>query len=170
LVAEVGELDECLDAGNIEFFKAIAGMCAIAFFAKNFSYNSHEFLQLKVAFVAQLITLEIPESLARKVQDFARLTDRSIEAVVLEWLDRASTDLAVESLSDPQVSTLCDSELSSEQQLRLSELLEHNRESTLTQLQREELDQLMQIYRLGLVRKAQALKVAVDRGLRPALS
>jgi hypothetical protein len=134
------------------------------------SYNNHAFLQLEVAFVAQLITLEIPESLARKVQDFARLTDRSVEAVVLEWLDHASTDLAVESLSDPQVSALCDSEMSSEQQLRLSELLEHNRESTLTQLQREELDQLMQIYRLGLVRKAQALKVAVDRGLRPALS
>lgn len=120
--------------------------------------------------MAQLITLEIPEPLARKVQDFAQLTDRSIEAVVLEWLDHASTDLAVESLSDPQVSALCDSEMSSEQQLRLSELLEHNRESTLTQLQQEELDQLMQIYRLGLVRKAQALKVAVDRGLRPALT
>lgn len=42
--------------------------------------------------MAQLITLEIPESLARKVQDFAQLTDRSIEAVVLEWLDRASTE------------------------------------------------------------------------------
>jgi hypothetical protein len=147
-----------------------ADLRAIAFFSKHFSYDNYAFLQLEVAFVAQLITLEIPESLARKVQDFARLTDRSVEAVVLEWLDHASTDLAVESLSDPQVSALCDSEMSSEQQLRLSELLEHNRESTLTQLQREELDQLMQIYRLGLVRKAQALKVAVDRGLRPALS
>jgi hypothetical protein len=147
-----------------------ADLRAIAFFSKNFSYNSYAFLPLEVAFVAQLITLEIPESLARRVQDFAQLTDRSIEAVVLEWLDHASTDLAVESLSDPQVSALCDSEMSSEQQSRLSDLLEHNRESTLTQLQREELDQLMQIYRLGLVRKAQALKVAVDRGVLPALS
>jgi hypothetical protein len=119
--------------------------------------------------VAQLITLEIPESLAQKVRDFAQLTDRPIEAVVLEWLDLASVDLAVESLSDQQVSALCDSEMSSEQQLRLSELLEKNRENTLTQSQREELDQLMQVYRRGLLRKAQALKVAVDRGLRPAL-
>jgi hypothetical protein len=57
---------------------------AIAFFSKHFSYDNYAFLQLEVAFVAQLITLEIPEPLARKVQDFARLTDRSIEAVVLE--------------------------------------------------------------------------------------
>jgi hypothetical protein len=120
--------------------------------------------------VAQRITLEIPDSLAQKVRDFAQLTHRPIEAVVLEWLDNASMDLAVESLSDTQVSALCDSEMSSEQQLRLSELLEHNREGTLTQPQQEELDQLMQLYRRGLVRKAQALKVAVDRGLRPALS
>jgi hypothetical protein len=120
--------------------------------------------------VAQLITLEIPDSLAQKVRDFAQLTDRPVEAVVLEWLDHASMDLAVESLSDPQVSALCDSEMSSDQQLRLSELLEHNRENTLTQTQREELDLLMQIYRQGLIRKAQALKVAVERGLRPALN
>lgn len=120
--------------------------------------------------MAQLITLEIPESLAQKVRDFAQLTDCPVESVVLEWLDRASVHLAVESLSDLQVSVLCDAEMSLEQQLHLSELLEHNRESTLTQLQREELEQLMQIYRRGLVRKAQALKVAVDRGLRPALN
>jgi hypothetical protein len=29
---------------------------------------------------------------------------------------------------------------------------------------------LMQVYRGGLVRKARALKVAVERGLRPALN
>lgn len=32
------------------------------------------------------------------------------------------------------------------------------------------LDELMHLYRRGLVRKAQALKVAVERGLRPPLS
>jgi hypothetical protein len=148
----------------------IVGIWAIAFFPKNFSYNNDKLLRLEAAFVAQFITLEIPDSLAQKVRDFAQLTDRPLEAVVLELLDHASMDLAVESLSDPQVSALCDSEMSSAQQLQLSELLEHNRESTLTQPQSEELDRLMQLYRLGLVRKAQALKVAVDRGLRSALS
>jgi hypothetical protein len=33
-----------------------------------------------------------------------------------------------------------------------------------------QLDSLMGIYRRGMVRKAQALKVAVDRGLQPPLN
>jgi hypothetical protein len=37
-------------------------------------------------------------------------------------------------------------------------------------MQRQRLDELMQVYRHGWVRKAQALQVAVQRGLRPPLN
>jgi hypothetical protein len=45
-----------------------------------------------------------------------------------------------------------------------------NREGVLPPRQQVRLDQLMQAYRHGLIRKAQALQVAVDRGLMPPLN
>jgi hypothetical protein len=45
-----------------------------------------------------------------------------------------------------------------------------NREGQLDDQEANQLDELMQVYRSGLVRKARALKVAVERGLRPALN
>jgi uncharacterized protein YbgA (DUF1722 family) len=61
-------------------------------------------------------------------------------------------------------------QMESEQQEALSELLEGNRERQLNNEEANQLDELMQVYRSGLVRKARALKVAVERGLRPALN
>jgi ribosomal protein S9 len=49
-------------------------------------------------------------------------------------------------------------------------LLATQREGALTADERGQLDTLMEIYRRGMVRKAQALKVAVARGLQPPLS
>ena len=60
-------------------------------------------------------------------------------------------------------------EMDEDQQRELSHLLAGNRESLLDAESQARLDELMQIYRRGLVRKAQALKVAVQRGLRPPL-
>jgi hypothetical protein len=54
-----------------------------------------------------------------------------------------------------------------EQQAALSNLLDHNREGQLDNEDANQLIELMQVYRSGLVRKARALKVAVERGLRP---
>jgi hypothetical protein len=51
-------------------------------------------------------------------------------------------------------------------QAELSQLLEQNREGLLTEPGRQRLDALMQIYRNGLVQKAEAWKVAVERDLR----
>ncbi|MBC7880459.1 MAG: hypothetical protein H7Y37_03935 [Anaerolineae bacterium] len=77
--------------------------------------------------------------------------------------------LSIESLSDQQVLDLADIQMSPDQQLALSKLLDDGREGLLNETTTLQLDQLMQIYRRGLVRKAQALKVAVSRGLRHPL-
>lgn len=84
-------------------------------------------------------------------------------------MDRVVDEPPVESLSDDQILDLCDAQMSQKQQEELSDLLARNREGLLGNAERARLDDLMQIYRRGMVRKAQALKVAVERRLRPPL-
>jgi hypothetical protein len=75
----------------------------------------------------------------------------------------------VEELSDTEVLALTELQLTVEQQTLLRNLLVHNREGTLDTEGRRQLDTLMHIYEHGLLRKAQALRVAVQRGLRVPL-
>jgi hypothetical protein len=89
--------------------------------------------------------------------------------VLIEWIDRAGTELPVECLSDDEVLALCQCQLDAGQQEELSDLLAGNREGVLQDAERRRLDELMRVYRRGLVRKAQALKTAVARGLKPRL-
>ena len=120
--------------------------------------------------MAEIITLELPEALAQQAKEIAALTHRRVEEVLLEWLDRASADLPLESLPDEQILVLYDLQMQLRQQDQLSDHLARNQEGTLTDLEVYQLDELMQLYRRGLVKKARALKVAVERGLKPALS
>jgi hypothetical protein len=116
------------------------------------------------------VTIELPEELAQRARAVAAKTRRSFEDVLVEWIDRAGGEPPVESLPDEDVLALCDSQMEAGQQEELSELLSCNREGVLGDKERERLDELMRVYRRGLVRKAQALKTAVERGLRPRLS
>jgi hypothetical protein len=68
--------------------------------------------------------------------------------------------------SDEQVLEGCDRMMTDDAQAELSQLLEQNYEGLLTEPGRQRLDVLMQIYRAGLMQKAEAWKVAVERGLR----
>jgi hypothetical protein len=120
--------------------------------------------------MSETVTLEIPDVLAQNARDIAAQTHRRVEDVLVEWLARAATDLPVEQLPDDQVLALRDMDMDDAQQAELSELLARQREGVLTETERAQLDNLMRIYRNGMVRKAQALKVAVDRGLQPPLS
>jgi hypothetical protein len=120
--------------------------------------------------MAEMITLELPDALVRQAQEIAMLTHRRVEEVLIEWLNRTSADIPLESLPDEKILTLCDLQMQADQQAQLSDLLFRNQEGTLSDVEVVQLDELMQIYRRGLVRKAKALKVAVERGLRPALS
>ncbi len=120
--------------------------------------------------MAEIVTLELPETLAQRAKEIAVLTNRRLEEVLVEWIDRASQELPVESLPHDWVLALCDMQLELEQQEALSELLDRNRERQLNNEEANQLDELMQVYRSGLVRKARALKVAVERGLKPALN
>lgn len=118
----------------------------------------------------QTITLQLPNRVASTARSLAEQTKRPIEDILVEWLDQAVADLPVDSLNDEQVLALAKLQLDTPQQNQLSEFLAKNREGTLTPPEKRQLDELMQLYRHGLVRKAEALKVAVARGLLSPLS
>jgi hypothetical protein len=121
--------------------------------------------------LAEVITLELPDTLARRAKAEAIRTNRPLEAVLLEWLSRVeAAEAPVETLPDDQVLALSNAQLESQQDEELSDLLARNREGQLDEAARRRLDELMHSYRAGLVRKAQAMKVAVERGLRPPLN
>jgi hypothetical protein len=120
--------------------------------------------------MTETVTLEVPADLARQARAVAGRTDRRFEDVLLDWLRRSGGDAPVETLSDQELLTLCDAHMTPTGQEELSELLSANREGELTEASRGRLNDLLQEYRRGLVRKAQALKAAVARGLRPPLT
>jgi hypothetical protein len=96
--------------------------------------------------MSEIVTLEIPTTLVQQAKEIAQLTDRPLESVLIEWIDRASADLPIETMPDEQVLLLCDSELPTDQQMSLSDLLERNREGQLHSVETQQLDELMQIY------------------------
>ena len=120
--------------------------------------------------MTEKITIELPEDVAQQVRTVAAQTHRSFDEVLVEWIRRAGAEPVLELLPDDELLTVCDRQPDLAQQEELSELLERNRESNLLDGDKGRLDELMRSYRTGLVRKAQALKVAVTRGLRPRLS
>ena len=89
--------------------------------------------------------------------------------MLADWPDWAVSELPVGELSDQEVLALAELQLAPEQQAALSELLVQNREGMLNAKGRHRLDEMMRIYEHGLLRKAQALRVAVQRGLREPL-
>jgi len=119
--------------------------------------------------LSQTVTLDLPDPLAQTARSVAARTNRPVEEVLLDWLDRAAADAGIDALPDDQVLALRDLAMSEAQQEPLSDPLERPRESALRDGDRARLDELLSEYRRGLVRKAKALKVAVERGLQAPL-
>src|SRR5207247_3057688 len=115
--------------------------------------------------MSEQITIQVSDQVVRHAATVASRTQRRIEDVSAEWLESAVNELPVEALSDSEVLALTELQLSDERQRALSELLERNRENGLDEQDRRHLDELMRVYEHGLLRKSQALRVAVQRGL-----
>jgi len=115
--------------------------------------------------MSQQFTIEVSEQVVRQATQVAAQTERSLEEVLASWLEAVVTELPVEELSDEEVLALTELQLSHEQQATLDNLLEQNREGTLDTEKQKQLDELMHLYEHGLLRKSQALRVAVQREL-----
>jgi hypothetical protein len=119
--------------------------------------------------MSHFVTIDLPSDVAARAEAVAARTHRRVEEVLLEWLGNAATDLPVEMLSDAEVLALSDLQMDETDQSELGSLLAAQREGNLTDPERDRLTFLLDRYRKGMIRKAEALKVAVDRGLRPPL-
>jgi hypothetical protein len=124
------------------------------------------------------VTLNLPEDLYQRAANFANLLGKDVMEVLVDTLTLSLAPIgtqsgvmpAVGTLSDQEVLALSESRLQPRDDERLSELLGKQQEGRLTQDEQSELLGLMQIYQEGLLRKAQALKESVQRGLREPLS
>jgi hypothetical protein len=119
--------------------------------------------------MSRQITIEVSDEVARQASHVAAQTKQRLEDVLAGWLQSLLSEMPVEPLPDDEVTALTELHLPPEQQDALSTLLERNRENTLDDDQRRRLDELMRVYERGLLRKAQALRVALQRGLREPL-
>jgi len=120
--------------------------------------------------MSESITLELPEPLVKKVREIAMLNHQGIEEMLIEWIDRTINEIPVESLPDEQVLALCNLQMSGQQQKIFSDLQARHSEGELNPQEISKLNELMQVYRHGSVRKAKAMQIAVMRGLIPTLS
>jgi hypothetical protein len=125
--------------------------------------------------MTEQVILNLPDRLAKQVHEVAELTQRKPEDVLIEWLDSYACangdggsldEIAIGDLSDEQILQLCDLQMSEPEQTQMSLLLEKQREGILQQGELEQLEGLLQVYRRGMVRKAEALKIAMGKGLR----
>jgi predicted DNA-binding protein len=123
------------------------------------------------------ITLTIPDETYQRAEHLAQLTGRNIADVLADTLDISLNAVrkgsfagkAVAELSDAEVLELADSMMGKQQSARLSILLDKQQAGKLDSADAAELLDLMQHYQDGFLRKAQALKEAVQRGLRKPL-
>ncbi|MBR8834969.1 MAG: hypothetical protein DSM106950_13260 [Stigonema ocellatum SAG 48.90 = DSM 106950] len=132
--------------------------------------------------MATQITLDLPDEVYKKAEQFAQLTNRNVadiltQVITLSLSPVSSQSALTNSLEIPSFSSLPDEEIiaftelqmESEQDQRLSELLYNQQAGTLTNTDHCELLALMQVYQERLLVKAQALREAVQRGLREPL-
>src|SRR5437588_241656 len=119
--------------------------------------------------MGERVTVELPDEVARRARAVAVQSQRRFEDVVAEWIDHALAAPPVDALPDEELLAICDGQMAAGEQEEMSELLQRNREGALADAERDRLDRLLQGYRRDLVRKAQALREAVARGLRPPL-
>ena len=104
------------------------------------------------------------------MREVAARSHRSFDDVLADQIRCAGSEPVLELLPDEELLGVCDSQPDAQEQEMLSELLDRNAEGTLAVAERNQLEELMRRYRRGLIRKAQALKVAVSRGIRPRLN
>jgi predicted transcriptional regulator len=53
--------------------------------------------------MAEIVTLELPETLAQRAKEIAALTNRRLEDVLVEWIDRASTEFPSQAESKAKI-------------------------------------------------------------------
>ena len=120
--------------------------------------------------MSERIMIEVSDQALQRAGLIAAQTHQRVEEVISSLVEAAIPEPPVELLSDEEVLVLAGMKFTSEQQEKFSDLLDRNRENELDAEGRRELDQMMRLYECGMLRKAEALKEAVLRGLMEPLT
>jgi hypothetical protein len=127
--------------------------------------------------MATRIVVTLQDEVYRRVERLAQLTSRDVADLLADTITLSLPSLdastepvpAVTALPDEAILALTELQLSPAHDRRLSTLLQQQQTQELSAPERAELFALMQRYQEGLLRKAQALREAVQRGLRAPL-
>lgn len=117
------------------------------------------------------ISVKLPNHLYQRVSELAQAKKKSVAEIIKTAVGKAVLEAAetVESpladCSDEEVSALARMKMSADENQRMSQLLNKQREETITPLERNELEALLRVYQVGNLRKAQGIAEAVRRGL-----
>jgi len=123
------------------------------------------------------ITLNLPDDILQKAELWAKRSGRPVGDLLAETIELSMRPLGSphpeerppSSWTDQEVLANADLEMPDTDDKRLSELLDRQKSGLLANGEQAELAGLMELYQLGLLRKAQALREAVRRGLREPL-
>ncbi|MCI0491198.1 MAG: hypothetical protein L0229_31800 [Blastocatellia bacterium] len=127
--------------------------------------------------MATEVILNLPDDVYNQAARLAQLMNRDVPHVLAETIENALAPLGPSTDGFKPVEELSDSEVLAEVELRMDEasgrrlgkLLDRQQAAKLSEAERGELAALMQVYHERLVRKAQAIREAVQRGLREPL-
>ena len=111
------------------------------------------------------VTLNLSDDILQRALEIAARSQRELEDVLEEWIDRYADDLPVDTLSDDELMRLIAFEMNIIQKQELRNLLYAHRMRKLTDEESTRMDNLLQIYRRGIVRRAKAMEIAIARGL-----
>ncbi len=123
------------------------------------------------------VAVTLPDEVYHRAERLAQLTNRKIAEILADTIELSLPPFSFQSepvrpiaeLSDEEVLALTELQMEPDQDRRLSTLLDRQQAGVLTEAERAELLALMQVYQEGLLQKAQALREAVQRGLREPL-
>jgi hypothetical protein len=120
--------------------------------------------------MSEVLTVEIPDDLAKQARAAASASQRRVEDAIVDWIRKAVAEPDVSAISDAQLIDLCRATLTPVQQDQLSELLNLQREGNMPEADAARLDEILAEYRRGMLLKAKALAEAARRGLHTGVS
>ena len=110
------------------------------------------------------VTLNLPKNIYLDLSKSAQQSKRTFDEVVSERLQKKPENPLTAS-SDEEVLEAAKLWIPEKQSERHSRLLYKNQAGTLTASEKKEMDFFQQVYRIALLRKAQGINEALQRGL-----
>jgi hypothetical protein len=120
---------------------------------------------MEVKNMSELVTIEIPDHTAQVIREIAAQTGREADAVLYDLIEQSVSEIPLSRLSDEYILTLTETVMDDTAQVELNSLMDDQQQNRLDATSRQRLNELLHLYRRGLSRKTEAIKIATQRGL-----